>query len=246
MQGKTVDEVVKDLDNKMDKDEQKQIYKKFFNDDGDDDQKPKGPTEAELLAKKEADEKAEEEEKQAKQMQANQFLKEQLFQSELESEQEEKEKLAKIKEAERQPIMSLVQKQQLPKSKKTLKKERLNKQLRSIETIMENQLGKRELVQIGEENMHALTRKSRNEHKKAHRRAKRLIKYKKKLAAIDLRKRKPYGIFYQENRKYSNALLNLARENMGQNKRNKEIEDDDDFEMDNGNQKHKTSTNIHP
>lgn len=177
-------------------------------------------------------------------MQANQFLKEQLFQSELESEQEEKEKADKIKEAERQSVMSLVQKQHIPKSKKTLKKERLNKQLRSIETIMENQLGKRELVQIGEENMHALTRKSRKEQKKSHRRAKRLVKYKKKLAAIDLRKRKPYGIFYQENRKYSNALLNLARENMGQNKRNKEVEDD--YEMDNGNQKHKTSTNIHP
>lgn len=55
MQGKSVEEVVKDLDQKMDKDEQKQIYKKFFNEDDDEEKKPKAPTEAEILAKKEAE-----------------------------------------------------------------------------------------------------------------------------------------------------------------------------------------------
>jgi hypothetical protein len=58
-------------------------------------------------------------------MAANQFLKAQLFQSEQESEEEERAKAAeKLKES----MGSFAQvKKVLPKTKKTLKKERLNK-----------------------------------------------------------------------------------------------------------------------
>lgn len=44
---------------------------------------------------------------------------------------------------------------------------------------------------------------------------KRYAKYRARLDQLEKRKRNPYGIYYQENRKYSNALLNLARDNMG-------------------------------
>lgn len=39
LQGKSVEDVVKDLDQNMNKEEQKQIYKKFFNEDDDEEQK---------------------------------------------------------------------------------------------------------------------------------------------------------------------------------------------------------------
>ena len=60
MQGKSVDQVVKDLDLNMNKDEQKEIYKKFFNEK--DEEVVTGPSEAEILAQKEAEEKEKQEE----------------------------------------------------------------------------------------------------------------------------------------------------------------------------------------
>lgn len=74
LQGKSVDEVVKDLDQNMNKDEQKEIYKKFFN-ENDEEEKPSKPTEQDIQAQRLAEEKRKADEEHKQQMERNQYLK---------------------------------------------------------------------------------------------------------------------------------------------------------------------------
>lgn len=70
-----------------------------------------------------------------------------------------------------------------------------------------------ELIQLNKEKKHK--KRGRRIPHNIEKKMKRYAKYRARLDQLEKRKRNPYGIYYQENRKYSNALLNLARDNMG-------------------------------